>query len=265
MGSPESEPGHFAGTDNFTDETQHEVTLSSGFYMGIYEVTQDQFFAIRGETPSDFKSAPAMGEVQGRRPVEQVMWYDAILFCNSLSAKEDLTPYYTINQTYGSDVNNKSSVDVYKVLVTKDETANGYRLPTEAQWEYACRAGTTTMYYFGDSSNLLDEYAWWDGNSGEKTHEVGKKLPNAWGLYDMLGNVSELCWDWLSTLPYQNGAQTDPQGSTMGSYRVVRGGSWYAWSVPPEEELRSAVRAPIDPNGDSDDVGFRVIRPSVSD
>ncbi|MCL2832770.1 MAG: formylglycine-generating enzyme family protein [Treponema sp.] len=256
MGSSEDDPDHQ------TDETQHDVSLSNGFYMGIYPVTQGQWVTVVGENWSEFTTDASEGEVQGNRPAESIIWYYAIEFCNALSLRESLTPYYNLDTNYYSDPYNDSDVDDFKMLVTKNETANGYRLPTEAQWEYACRAGTSTTYNFGNDVSQLGDYAWYQGNSGSKTHEVGLKIPNAWGLYDMLGNVLEMCWDWWSPITYLNGAQTDPQGSPIGGYRITRGGSW---SDPAGENFRSAERFVVSPNYYSSDIGFRVVRPDIFD
>jgi formylglycine-generating enzyme required for sulfatase activity len=134
-------------------------------------------------------------------------------------------------------------------------SANGYRLPTEAEWEYACRAGTTTAYYTGDAEDTaLEAAAWYDANSGGTTHPVGKKTPNAWGLYDMHGNVYEWCWDWYGS--YSSGAQTDPVGASSGSNRVMRGGSWFYYA----QDLRSACRDSDNPSERGlDSIGFRLV------
>jgi len=236
MGSPETEP------DREDIETQHEMKISRGFYMGKYEVTQAEYEAVMGKNPSRFKG--------DNLPVEQVSWYDAVEYCNARSRKEGLTPAYTIDKSR-SDPNNQDKDDAVRWVVTWNRNANGYRLPTEAEWEYACRAGTTTAYSSGSS---VDNAGWYDGNSGGKNHPVGQKQANAWGLYDMHGNVLEWCWDWADY--YSSGAQTDPAGASSGVKRILRGGSWRYLA----QDLRSAYRNADDPD-DRYDYGFRVVRP----
>jgi formylglycine-generating enzyme required for sulfatase activity len=185
MGSPPDEKGRDEG------ETQHEVTLTKPFYLGKYEVTQEQYQHVMGTNPRMSKGRN--GRFKGRDlPVERVLWDEAQEFCKKASEKT-------------------------------------VRLPTEAEWEYACRAGTKTTYYTGDAEADLDRAAWYyknsDKNSGYRTHPVGQKVPNAWGLYDMLGNAYEWCADWYDD--YGAGAATDPQGPKQGQYRVLRGGSWH--------------------------------------
>jgi formylglycine-generating enzyme required for sulfatase activity len=235
----------------------YTITLTSGFYMGKYEVTQKQYQAVMANNPSDFSSNPASGEVQGRRPVEQVSWYDAIVFCNKLSMAEGLTPAYRINNSTDTSVWGEvptswnETWDAVQVVAG----STGYRLPTVAQWEYACRAGTTTTWSFGDNQSSLTNYAWYNANSNNMTHEVGKKLPNAWGLYDMHGNVLEWCWDWLGSLP--NAAQTDPTGAVSGSYRLLSGGSWNSSAG----HAASAYRNYVYPINRYNSYGFRLLRP----
>jgi formylglycine-generating enzyme required for sulfatase activity len=179
-------------------------------------------------------------------PVVLVSWYDAIWYCNWLSIQEELQPVYTIN---GRNVN-------------FNRNASGYRLPTEAEWEYACRAGTTTPFNTGN--NILTAQANYNGNSpynnssaGEnrqKTSPVGSFSPNSWGLYDMHGNVDEWCWDREGT--YDGSAQTDPDGAALGLGRIVRGGGWYDSA----QDIRSAGRGSIFPSGRNNRLGFRVVR-----
>jgi formylglycine-generating enzyme required for sulfatase activity len=231
MGSPASEP------ERADDELQHRVTVSS-FYMGKYEVTQKEWWDIMGYSTSSFSG--------DNLPVENVSWYDAVEYCNRRSRREGLTPAYTIN---GENV-------------TWNRKANGYRLPTEAEWEYACRAGTTTPFNTGN--NITTGQANYNGNypyNGnprgtyrDKTTPVGTFAPNAWGLYDMHGNVWEWCWDWYGEYPC--GAQTDPAGAGSGSVRVSRGGSWLYLA----RGLRSADRSWDGPVIRYDNLGFRLAR-----
>jgi formylglycine-generating enzyme required for sulfatase activity len=220
MGSPASEPGRYS------NETQHQVTVGS-FYMSRYEVTQAEYRAVMGSNPSFFTG--------DNLPVECVSWYDAVAYCNALSAMEGLAPAYTINGTN----------------VHWNRNADGYRLPTEAEWEYACRAGTTTVYNTGD--NITTDQANYNSNIG-RTTAVGSYAPNPWGLYDMHGNVFEWCWDRYG--PYGSAAQTDPAGPPSGAYRVFRGGSWHYGG----QRLRSAYRLSYATSDRGTDVGFRLVR-----
>ena len=226
MGSPSNEP------ERLNDETQHQVTVSS-FYMGIFEVTQKEWYEVMGTNPGWFKG--------GNLPVEQVSWYDAVEYCNRRSGREGLTPAYTIDKSR-SDPNNRNENDWVRWLITWNRNANGYRLPTEAEWEYACRAGTVTPFSIGNNITIslanYNGYYTYNNNASEsgETTEVGSFAPNLWGLFDMHGNVWEWCWDWKGN--YSSGAQTDPRGAVSGSYRVQRGGSWVNYG----QSLRSASR-----------------------
>jgi formylglycine-generating enzyme required for sulfatase activity len=212
------------------EEPVHTVTVKS-FYMGKYEVTQKEWTAVMGGNPSNFKG--------NNLPVECVSWYDAIEYCNRLSVKEKLTPAYTINGTN----------------VTWNRNANGYRLPTEAEWEYAARGGNGSPgnYTFAGSNNV-DEVAWYDENSARSTQEAGAKKPNGLGLYDMSGNVWEWCWDWYGD--YASGAQTDPTGASSGSILVPRGGGLSS----PAQYVRSASRGNGSPSLRSGALGFHIVR-----
>ena len=253
MGSPITEVPDRA--DEW-DEKQHSVTLTK-FYMSKYQVTQEQYQAVMGSNPSYFKSAVA-GEsgTPGKLPVENVSWYDALVFCNRLSIKEGLNPVYKIKgstdpATWGKPIGNDSTWNA----VVMDKSKNGYRLPTEAEWEYACRAGTTTAYNTGNT--VSDNTGWYFDNS-RSTHQVGLKPSNAWCLYDMHGNVWEWCWD-----RYKSDITTDsnnPTGEPNGYYPVRRGGSW----KDRDSSLRSAYRKQDSPDGGGNNVGFRLVRPYLT-
>jgi formylglycine-generating enzyme required for sulfatase activity len=260
MGSSLGEPGR-----NNNEDYQYNITLTRGFYMGIYPVTQEQYQAVMdwnangaNSTPSHFGNNPAAGEVQARRPVEDVSWYEAILFCNRLSILEGLTPVYSIegstNPAIWGTVPSRDSF--FWNDVTVNWNANGYRLPTEAEWEYACRAGTTTAWYTGNTENAaLQAAAWYRANNDNGTRQVGLKTPNAWGLYDMHGNVWEWVWDWYDSSTSGSWSD-DPRGPASGTRRVARGGSWGASAA----SLRSASRAEGSAWLRLNFFGFRVVR-----
>jgi formylglycine-generating enzyme required for sulfatase activity len=232
------------GSDNGRDSEKpvHTVTIT-GFYMGKYEVTQKEWTALMGSNPSAFKG--------DNLPVERVTWFDAVDYCNRLSQREGLTPAYTISGRTPA-----TGYPITAATVTWNRNANGYRLPTEAEWEYAARGGNGSPgNYTYAGSNNIDEVAWHSGNSGNRTHEVGTKNPNRLGLYDMSGNVAEWCWDWYNN--YSNSAQTDPTGASSGSNRVQRGGGWSHSA----ERARSANRYYDYPSPGITNLGFRVLRP----
>jgi formylglycine-generating enzyme required for sulfatase activity len=192
--------GHFGmGDKSESDAAPHEVSVSA-FLIDTHLVTQEKFQALMGTNPSRWKG--------DKNPVEQVRWSDAVRFCNKRSEAEGLQPCYEL-QTWKCNFE-----------------ATGYRLPTEAEWEYACRAGTTTPYFIGDNAAKLGEYAWFDKNAGGKPHPVGQKQPNPWGLYDMAGNVWEWCNDFYKVDYYQEAAKQDPRGPAEGQNKVLRGGAW---------------------------------------
>jgi sulfatase modifying factor 1 len=224
MGSPPTESGRY------NHEAQHRVSLTRGIEVCVVPVTQALYAAVLGEDPSAFKGP--------ERPVERVNWYDSIRFCNAASAAFGLPAAYQIGA--GSEPS-----------VEWDQRSVGLRLPTEAEWEYAARAGTQHLYAGGDD---LAAVGWFNGNSNGQAHPVGQMRSNAWGLYDMSGNVLEWCWDWYSDYPLD--VCTDPSGAASGSYRVVRGGSWH--NDP--QSARVASRRSGVPVLRNDVVGVRLFR-----
>ena len=236
MGSPASEPGRDS------DETQHQVTLTHSFAIWKYEITQGEFESLVGYNPSHFSSC-------GKDcPVEEVSWHEAVAYCNALSKQAGLLQCFDCQGSKSSATCSLKSAytgnggkDYYK--------CPGYRLPTEAEWEYAARAGSTGATY-----GALDDIAWNDGNSGNKTHAVGGKKANAWGLHDMIGNVWEWTYDWHGSYP--SGAVTDPVGPSSGSNRVYRGGSWSSYA----RYCRAAYRNGNGPSYRNSYLGFRPSR-----
>ncbi|MEK5397076.1 transcriptional regulator [Paenibacillus sp. VTT E-133280] len=225
----------------------------SNFYIGKYEVTQKEWIEVMGSNPSEFKG--------DNLPVEMVSWYDVVEYCNKRSIKEGLKPYYNIDKNK-KDTNNKSDNDIIKWTVTINVGANGYRLPTEAEWEYAAGGGQLSKSYTYSGSNNADEVAWYWKNAGDKyltgewnwpiiennnnkTKSVGVKKPNELGLYDMSGNVREWCWNWYGDM-----------GSDIGSFRVVKGGGWIGNITNNEISFQGKFEA----NGMGPDQGFRVSR-----
>jgi len=212
LGSPTTE------ADRWDDEAQHSVTLTRGFWMSDHETTQAEYESVMGSNPSYFKGSTW--------PVEQVSWDDAVSYCARLTVRE--------------------------LAAGRIETGQAYRLPTEAEWEYAARAGTPGAY-----AGELDSMGWYSDNSGKKTHAVKGKQANGWGLYDMHGNVWEWCADWHGGYPSES--VTDPTGATSGSNRVFRGGSWnYEAGY-----CRSAYRLCYEPGFRNYNLGFRSVLSSV--
>jgi formylglycine-generating enzyme len=221
-------------TSGASDEKPvHRVRVDS-FYIGTYEVTQDIYQSVMGSNPSNWKG--------DRLPVERVTWYEAVAFCNALSRLEGRQEAYTISGTN----------------VSVNWESNGYRLPTEAEWEYAARGGAESQGYTYAGSNTVGDAAWYWDNSGDRTHPVGEKRPNELGLYDMSGNVWEWCWDWYGSSYYGSSPTANPTGPSSGSIRVLRGGSWNDSA----QYVRTAFRGGNTPSYRINSIGFRVLAPA---
>ncbi|MDR2452880.1 MAG: formylglycine-generating enzyme family protein [Candidatus Accumulibacter sp.] len=235
MGSPASEP------ERGRDEIQHRVTVSD-FHLARSEVTQREYAALMGSNPGEFRGDDL--------PVENVTWFDALRYSNARSAREGLEPAYAIDGE----------------TVTWNRRANGYRLPTEAEWEYASRAGTTTPFHTGNAisdrqANFYNHYGYNNNSSGRiiggakgSTASVKSFGSNSWGLFDMHGNVAEWCWDWYGE--YDIAGRIDPAGPATGTYRVNRGGGWNDFP----KHVRSAYRGAAPPGNRMFNVGFRLAR-----
>jgi len=236
------------------------ITLSS-FYIGKYEVTQKEWTEIMGNNPSKFQGDDL--------PVDTVSWYDCVEYCNKRSTKEGLQPYYHIEKDK-RDPDNQTIIDDIKWTVTINTGVNGYRLPTEAEWEYAAGGGQISKSYTYSGGNDIDKVAWYWQNAGDKnltgpwswsvieqnhtkTKPVGGKEPNELGLYDMSGNVREWCWDWYGDLAADG---TAPKGSSSESGRVWKGGGWIGGDFC----CASSFRASFEGNGKGADQGLRVCR-----
>ncbi|MGE5296347.1 MAG: SUMF1/EgtB/PvdO family nonheme iron enzyme, partial [Solirubrobacterales bacterium] len=211
----------------------HAVRLDA-FLMDRYEVVQSEFKKHQISDPSHFKG--------DRQPLEQINWTDAALYCNERSMAEGLEPCYN-EETWECNFD-----------------ATGYRLPTEAEWEYACRAGSDAKYSFGNSAGQLAAYAWFADSSGKTTHPVGQKKPNAWGLYDMHGNVAEWCNDRYAKDYYANSPAENPRGPAEGQERVLRGGAWNSIADACRSTYRASDPAIDDTCLANDALGFRCVR-----
>ncbi|HEY4787151.1 MAG TPA: SUMF1/EgtB/PvdO family nonheme iron enzyme [Bacteroidales bacterium] len=257
-GCSKKEPDKFVfvkgGTFQNTKSNYYEKNISlSDFHIGKYEVTQKEWIEVMGNNPSKFKG--------DNLPVETVSWYDCIEYCNKRSLKDDLKPYYNIDKNT-KDSNNEDFLDSLKWTVTINEGANGYRLPTEAEWEYAAGGGQLSKSYTYSGSDKVEEVGWFWQNSGDKylsgywswsvlqnnnnkTKYVGCLKPNELGLYDMSGNVREWCWDW-----HNSSGPDDPQGRTW------KGGGWIGGDFCCAPSFKAYYQA----NGKGPDQGFRVCR-----
>lgn len=259
MGSPGDEPYRRV------DETDHKVKLTMPWYIGIHEVVQEDYEKIMGANPSYFSakgggSAKVNGLATNRFPVEMVSWFDAVEFCNRLSVKDGYAAYYKL-----TDVK-KEGASITSATVAIPG-GNGYRLPSEAEWEFACRAGTTTPFHYGKESSertsnvkaLLDTGGYGASPKWKelgRTTTVGSYPANAWGLFDMHGNAAEWCEDWYDKGYYSVSPRENPRGPEQGAHRAIRGGSW----LVNDAICRSACRFFHLPSESTSYSGFRIAR-----
>ena len=245
--------GRTAGSGDSDELPTHSVTLSS-FYIGKYEVTQAEYANLM-QPGSSWTQNYGLGDDY---PAYYISWYAALKYCNLRSMAEGFTAVYSISGS--TDPANWGAVPTSSNstwdAVTCNWNANGYRLPTEAEWEYAARGATNTPDYLYSGSDDINEVAWYDGNSGGNTHPVGTKAPNGIGTYDMSGNLWEWCWDRYDSSYYYNSPQDNPKGPTSGSYRLLRGGGWLYDAT----YCRVAYRSYDYPYGSDLDNGFRLCR-----
>jgi formylglycine-generating enzyme required for sulfatase activity len=225
MGDPKAKAGAL-------EEPAHPVTVAS-FYLGKFEVTQKIWEEVMGYNNSHWKGDDL--------PIQGVSYYECLDFCNKLSLMEGLTPCYSGKKSY----------------TTCDWSANGYRMPTEAEWEFACKGGTQSKNYSYSGSNNIDAVAWYKTNSGKMAHPVGQKQANELGIYDMSGNLGEWCWDWMDPNYFKKEPMDNPRGAKLGIFHLVRGGSWNS----KEKFCHVAKRDSFEPDHRySREKGFRLCR-----
>jgi formylglycine-generating enzyme required for sulfatase activity len=216
----------------------HIVSFSHNFWMDSVEVTNSDFRAVLGTG------------ITNNLPVSEISWFDAVLYCNARSKRDKLDTVYSYSAITGT-LGQKCTLQNLKV----DTTKAGYRLPTEAEWEYACRAGNSGLFFWGNNRIEIETYAWINATSSNNVHEVAKKKPNSFGIYDMSGNVWEWCNDWFGPDYYSASPKTDPSGPSDGQERVIRGGSW----MHSDYYAQSGTRSKLHPETGNSTVGFRAV------